>query len=46
MIKYGYYVEVSGSDQKKLVWGVIYYHVVEVPKENDEVGLRGFDFRF
>ena len=29
LIKGGYYVEVSGSDRKKVLWGVIDYHVLE-----------------
>ena len=32
----------SGSDGKKVLWGVVYDHVVEEPNENDEVGLRRF----
>ena len=46
MIKDGYSVEVSESEWKKLIWGVIYYHVVDLSKENDEIGLQGFDFSF
>ena len=32
----------SGYDRKKVVWGVIYDHVVKDPKDNDDIGLRGF----
>ena len=39
----GYPVEVSGSDGKKVLWGVVDYCVIEEPKDNDEIGLHGFN---
>ena len=44
MIKGGYYMEVLGSDGKKLVWKVIDGHVVNDPNNNGEIGLQGFGF--
>ena len=43
LTKGGNYVEVSGYDGKKVVWGVLYSHVVEELRENDEIGLRFFE---
>ena len=43
LIRDGYYVEVSVSDGKNILWEVVEYHVVEEGKENNEIGLRGFD---
>ena len=34
----------SGSSGSKVVWEVEDNHVVEDPNDNDEIGLRGFDF--
>ena len=44
LIKGVYYVEVSGSDGKKVIWKVVYDNVVEDPNKNDDIWLRGFDF--
>ena len=44
--KGGYSVEVLGSYGNKVVWEVIEDHVFEDPKENDDIGIRGFDFNF
>ena len=46
LIKGSYYVEVSGSAGKKVLWEVVDEHVVEEPNENSEIGLRGFGFNF
>ena len=32
---------VSGSDRNKLIWEVVYYHVVEHPINNNVIGLWG-----
>ena len=39
-------MEVSGSDGKKVLWEVVYDHVVEEPKYDDEIVLQGFNFYF
>ena len=44
IIKGGYFVEVSGSDKKKILWEVVDDHVVEGGNNHDEIGLQGFDF--
>ena len=44
LIKDGYYVEVSDYDGKKVIWEVVYDHVVENGKKNDDIGLWGFGF--
>ena len=36
----------SGYDGNKVLYGVVYYHVVEEGKEHDEIGLCGFHFNF
>ena len=41
LIKGGYYVEVSGSDCKKVIWEVLGSHSVEDTNENNEIGLWG-----
>ena len=46
MIKGGYYMEVSDSDGKKLVWKVIVDHVVNDLNNNGDIGLQGFGFDF
>ena len=43
-IKGGYLVEVVGNYGKKVLWEVVYNHVVEEATDNDEIGLWGFDF--
>ena len=43
-IKDGYLVEVSCSERKKVLWEVIYNHVVEKENAHDEIGLQGFGF--
>ena len=43
-IKGGYYVEVSGSEEKKVLWEMSEDHGVEETKDNDSIGLRGFYF--
>ena len=35
-------MEVSVSDCKEVIWGVLDDHGVEEPKENNEIGLNGF----
>ena len=40
-LKGGYYVEVSGYEEKKVLWEVVYDNAVEEGKENDEIGLQG-----
>ena len=37
-------MEVSGYYGKKMLWEMVYYHVVEEPKDNDKIGPRGFNF--
>ena len=44
LIKSGYYVEVSGSDRKKVLWEMVDDRAVEEGKDYDKIGLRGFDF--
>ena len=44
MIKGGCSVKVLGSDGKKALWERGDYHVVHEGTENDEIGLRRFDF--
>ena len=39
-------MEVFGTTKKKVIWEVVDYHVVEEPTDNEEIGLRGFDFNF
>ena len=41
LTKGGYYVEVSGSDWKKVIWEVVGGHGVEDPNENDKIVLQG-----
>ena len=42
LFKGGCSVEVSGSDGKRVLWGVVDDHVVEEEKEHDEIGLQRF----
>ena len=44
LVKGGYSVEVFVHDRNKVLWEVVNDHVVEDPTDNDEIGLRGFDF--
>ena len=44
LIRGGKYVEVSGSDGRKVSLKALENHVVEEGKEHDEIGLRGSDF--
>ena len=37
-------MEVSDYDGKKVIWEVVYDHVVEDGKKNDDIGLWGFGF--
>ena len=46
LIKGGYYVEVSGSDGKNFLWGVVDDHVLDEGNNCDEIGLWRFDFGF
>ena len=39
-----YLVEVIGHNKKKVLWEVVYDHVVEEPSYHKDIGLRGFDF--
>ena len=39
-------MEVVGHDINKAIWEVVDYHFVEEATDNDEIGLRGFDFNF
>ena len=41
-VKCGYYVVVSGSYGKNLIWGVVYNCVVEKPNYNDQIGQQDF----
>ena len=44
LIKYGFYFEVTYKDRKKLIWEVVYDHVVEEGVEHEELGIQSFDF--
>ena len=44
IIKGGYYVEVSGSGRKKVVWEVIQDHVINEPKAGSQIS--GLEFNF
>ena len=46
LIKGGYLLGVVGSDGRKIIWEVVDNHVVEEENDNDEIGLRGFNFNF
>ena len=46
IVKGGYLVEVVSHEKNKVLWGVVDDHVVEEPTDNEEIGLRGFDFNF
>ena len=37
-------MEVSGSDVKKFLWGVVDSHDAEEPNHNDDIGLQEFVF--
>ena len=37
-------MNVVGRDRKKVLWEVVVDHVVGEATDNDEIGLRGFDF--
>ena len=39
-------MEVSCSDGKKVIWEVLDNHVVEDPKDNDDILLWVFGFNF
>ena len=39
-------MEVSCSDRKKVIWEVLDNHVVEDPKDNDDILLWVFGFNF
>ena len=39
-------MELFGSDKKKVLWGVVYDHVVEEVNDYDELGLQGFGLNF
>ena len=43
-VKGKYSVEVVGHDKNKVRWEVVDDHVVEEPSDNEDIGLRGFDF--
>ena len=44
LVKGKYLVEVVGPDKKKVLWEVVDDHVVEDPSDQEDIGLRGFDF--
>ena len=44
LVKGKYSVEVVGHDKKKVLWEVVGDHVVEEPCDQEDIGLRGFDF--
>ena len=44
LVKVKYSVEVVGHDKKNVIWEVVGDHVVEEPCDNEDIGLRGFDF--
>ena len=37
-------MEVIGFDGNKVLWEVVYDHVVEEGNDHEEIGLRGFYF--
>ena len=37
-------MQLSFSYEKKVIWEVVYNYVVETPKYNDGIGIRGSDF--
>ena len=39
-------MEVFSSGGNKVLWEVVDNHVVEEKNDRDEIGLRGFDFKF
>ena len=43
-MKDGYYIQVSGSDGKRVIWEVVEDHAVEQQNKNDELGLWGLIF--
>ena len=43
-VKGEYSVEVDDKVGKRVIWEVVYDHVVEEGIENEELGLQGFDF--
>ena len=45
-IKGSYSMDVSGSHRNKVVWEAIEDHVANKPKDNDDIGLRRFNFNF
>ena len=44
MIKGVYYMEVSGSDGKKIVWEIVEYHFINDSKYNSDIVILGFKF--
>ena len=44
MIKGVYYMEVSGSDGKKIVWEMVEYHFINDSKYNSDIVILGFKF--
>ena len=44
LIKGAYYLKCPVLKGRSYFWKVVDYNVVEDPKENDEIGLLGFDF--
>ena len=43
LIKGEYYAEVIGYDGKRVLWEVVDHHIIEDPKEKDDIGLWGLD---
>ena len=39
-------MEVSGYDGNKVLWVVLYDHVFEDPRKNDETGVQRFGFDY
>ena len=44
LVKGKYSVEFVGNDKKKVLWEVVGDHVVEEPCDQEDIGLRGFNF--
>ena len=44
LVEGGYSVDVFGHYRKNDLWGVVNYHVIEEATDNDDIGLRGFNF--
>ena len=44
-IKWEFVVEVFGTNDKKVKWEVVIFHILVEEKDNKHIVLRGFDFK-